>query len=119
MNELTGFLGMENATMQAAQGYVARPLVGVWLLAPYLHNGSVSTLADLLAPPAERPAVFYRGYDVIDRERVGFVATDHAASRRGFRFDTTLRGNGNGGHGFGVNLPADDKRALIEFLKTL
>lgn len=119
MNRLTGFLGMENAAMQAAQGYVARPLAGVWLLAPYLHNGSVPTLAALLSPPAERPAVFHRGYDVLDRDRVGYIADGPEAERRGFRFDTTLRGNGNGGHLFGTTLPDDDKRALIEFLKTL
>ncbi|MBL8699111.1 MAG: hypothetical protein JNK67_12100 [Alphaproteobacteria bacterium] len=119
MNRLTRFLGIENATMQAAQGYVARPLVGVWLLAPYLHNGSVPTLADLLAPPAERPAVFHRGYEVIDRERVGFVSSEREAERRGFRFDTALRGNGKDGHLYGTALPPEDKRALIEYLKTL
>lgn len=120
MNRLTGFLGIENGTMQGAQGgYVARPLVGVWLLAPYLHNGAVPTLADLLAPPAERPSVFHRGYDVLDRERIGFVATGREAERRGFRFDTTLRGNGKDGHVYGTDLPTEDKRALIEFLKTL
>lgn len=119
MNRLTGFLGMENATMLPAQGYVARPLTGVWLLAPYLHNGSVPTLADLLAPRADRPAVFHRGYDVVDTERVGFVATGREAERRGFRFDTAQRGNGNGGHLYGTTLPPQDKLALIEFLKTL
>ena len=40
------------------------PLDGIWLRAPYLHNGSVPTLRDLLRPPDERPVVFYRGYDV-------------------------------------------------------
>lgn len=119
MNKLTGFLGLENATMLAAQGYVARPLVGVWLLAPYLHNGSVPTLADLLTPPTERPALFHRGYDVIDRERLGFIAEGRAAEARGFRFDTRLKGNGKEGHAYGVDLPPDDKNALIEYLKTL
>ncbi len=119
MNGLTGFLGIENATMQAAQGYVARPLVGVWLLAPYLHNGAVPTIADLLAPPAQRPAIFHRGYDVLDREKLGFIAEGPAAEARGFRFDTRLKGNGKDGHVYGVDLPPGDKRALIEFLKTL
>jgi hypothetical protein len=63
--------------------------------------------------------VFYRGYDVLDQERVGFVATGPAAEAGGFRHDTTLRGNGNGGHTYGTDLDPDDRRALIEFLKTL
>jgi mono/diheme cytochrome c family protein len=119
MNRLTSTLGLRDAALQGAQGYVARPLVGVWLLAPYLHNGAVPTVADLLSPPAERPAVFHRGHDVVDPERLGFVATGPAAEARGFRFDTRIRGNGNGGHLHGTELPPDDKRALIEFLKTL
>ena len=58
-------------------GYANMPLDGLWLRAPYLHNGSVPTLRALLFPE-ERPAVFYRGYDVYDwtqrrvrRERSG------------------------------------------------
>src|SRR5690606_28275377 len=68
MNRLTRVLGLDGADLQGAQGYVARPLTGLWLLGPYLHNGSVPTLRDLLSPPAERPPVFYRGYDVVDLE---------------------------------------------------
>jgi hypothetical protein len=34
-------------------------------------------------------------------------------------FDTTRRGLGNGGHTWGVDLTAEQKRDLIEFLKTL
>ncbi len=47
-------------------GYIAAFLDGIWLRAPYLHNGSVPTLRDMLKPAAERPKVFYRGYDVYD-----------------------------------------------------
>jgi mono/diheme cytochrome c family protein len=119
MNRLTGALGMDGAELQAAQGYVAKPLVGVWLLGPYLHNGSVPTLSDLLSPPAQRPTVFYRGYDVLDQANVGFVSTGTAAEAVGFRYDTTLRGNSNGGHSYGTDLAPDDRRDLIEFLKTL
>jgi mono/diheme cytochrome c family protein len=120
MNRVTGLLGLRDAKMQGTQGgYIAKPLVGVWLLAPYLHNGAVPTIADLLTPPAQRPARFHRGYDVLDTERVGFMASGAAAQAHGFSFDTGLRGNGNGGHLYGVDLSADDKRALIEFLKTL
>jgi len=100
-------------------GYVAVPLDGVWLRAPYLHNGSVPSLEDLLEPPERRPRVFYRGYDLFDPERVGFVYSGDVAERDGTRYDTTLPGNGNGGHLYGTNLTADEKRALIEFLKML
>ncbi len=119
MNRLTATLGADGAELQGARGYVAKPLIGVWLLGPYLHNGSVPTLSDLLSPPASRPAVFYRGYDVLDQTRVGFVSTGPAAQAAGFRHDTALRGNDNGGHSYGTDLGAEDRRALIEFLKTL
>ncbi len=55
-------------------GYVNVPLEGLWLRGPYLHNGSVPTLADLLEDPAHRPKVFYRGYDLLDAQKVGFVS---------------------------------------------
>jgi mono/diheme cytochrome c family protein len=119
MNRLTAALGMDGAELQGARGYVAKQLVGVWLLGPYLHNGSVPTLADLLSPPSNRPAVFYRGYDVLDQARVGFISTGSAAEAVGFRYDTTLRGNGNTGHEYGTDLNPDDRQDLIEFLKTL
>ena len=108
------------ADVEGAQGgYVARPLVGLWLLGPYLHNGSVPTLADLLSPLRPASRVFYRGYDVVDFDHVGFVSTGNEAEANGFRFDTGLRGNGNGGHLYGTDLGDSDKSALIEFLKKL
>ena len=59
MNAVVRLLGAANADIQGAQdGYVAKPLVGVWLLGPYLHNGSVPTLRDLLSPPGQRPGSF-------------------------------------------------------------
>jgi mono/diheme cytochrome c family protein len=100
-------------------GYVAQFLDGIWLRAPYLHNGSVPSLADMLTPPAQRPQMFWRGYDVYDPIKVGFVVQGPAAERAGTQFDTRLRGNGNGGHAFGTGLPAGDKSDLIEYLKTL
>jgi hypothetical protein len=54
------------------EGYAAMPLDGIWLRAPYLHNGSVPTLRDLLEPASRRPRNFYRGSDLYDRDRVGF-----------------------------------------------
>jgi Cytochrome C oxidase, cbb3-type, subunit III len=103
-------------------GFVAVPLDGIWLRAPYLHNGSVPTLEDLLEPAARRPTVFWRGYDVYDTERTGFVSSGPDAERLGWRYDTSVVGNGNGGHegdAYGTTLSADDKHAVIEFLKKL
>ena len=57
-------------------GYANMPLDGLWLRAPYLHNGSVPTLRDLLEPGPSRPRVFYRGYDLYDPVRVGFVSEE-------------------------------------------
>ena len=94
------------------------PLDGVWLRAPYLHNGSVPDMRSLLFPE-ERPRVFYRGYDVYDWIRVGFISSGPAAESEGVQFDTTLKGNGNGGHSYGTTLPVPDRLALIEYLKTL
>lgn len=99
-------------------GYANMPLDGVWLRAPYLHNGSVPDLRALLSPE-ERPKVFYRNYDVYDWNRVGFVSQGPEARRVGFRFDTSERGNGNRGHLYGARLSEADKEALIEYLKGL
>lgn len=100
-------------------GYVSPALDGVWLRAPFLHNGSVPTLEDLLQAPAARPPVFYRGYDVYDQQKVGFVSDGPEAEKAGFRFDTSVKGNSNQGHTFGSDLPAEEKHALLEYLKTL
>jgi mono/diheme cytochrome c family protein len=100
-------------------GYQAVPLDGAWLRAPYLHNGSVPTLWDLVQVPAARPAVFYRGYDVYDPKKVGFVSEGEAARREGWCHDSARPGNSNGGHLYGTDLSADDKKALIEYLKSL
>jgi mono/diheme cytochrome c family protein len=99
-------------------GYVAVPLDGLWLRAPYLHNGSVPTLADLLEPAEARPKRFWRGFDLLDRVRVGFVTTGADAERSGTLFDTNRPGNSNAGHTYGTTLPPESKRALIEYLKT-
>ncbi|RZU02488.1 c-type cytochrome [Rivibacter subsaxonicus] len=103
-------------------GYANMPLDGLWLRAPYLHNGSVPTLHDLLEPSANRPKSFHRGNDLYDPVRVGFVA-DMAAEgeRRYFRYDTRAKGNSNAGHegrDYGTELPDSEKRALLEYLKT-
>ena len=100
-------------------GYVNVPLDGLWLRAPYLHNGSVPYLSDLLEPPARRTKVFYRGFDVYDPIRVGFISEGADAERRGWRLDTSIAGNSNQGHLWGTDLGPEEKQALIEYLKTL
>ena len=104
------------------EGYVAVPLDGIWARAPYLHNGSVPTLWDLLAAPDKRPSRFYRGVDVYDPKKVGFMSEGPegvGAMRVGRLFDTSLAGNGNQGHPFGTALPDNEKWALIEYMKSL
>ncbi|HEY2151208.1 MAG TPA: hypothetical protein VGH34_10385 [Vicinamibacterales bacterium] len=100
-------------------GYANHPLDGIWLRGPYLHNGSVPTLRDLLDPPEQRPRVFYRGDDVFDQRKVGFVSDVAEAGGQVFtRYNTLVGGNGNGGHLYGTTLSDDDKRAIVEYLKT-
>ncbi len=106
---------------QNVEGYVAVELDGLWIRAPYLHNGSVPTLFDLLERPKDRPTEFFRGYDVYDPARMGFVTDveiDPATGRRHFRYDVSLPGNSNAGHLYGVDLSDRQKRALVEYLKT-
>ncbi len=120
-NKAVSDLGIERKGLVEAPltGYLVQFLDGIWLRAPYLHNGSVPTLADLLKPPAQRPQVFWRGYDVYDPQQIGFVTQGDEAERAGTRFDTRLRGNGNQGHDFGTVLSEADKSVLLAYLKTL
>jgi hypothetical protein len=106
-------------SFQKTAGYANLFLDGVWARAPYLHNGSVPNLRALLEPPEKRPTVYYRGSDVYDPQNLGFVSSGPEAERAGFRFDTTIKGNGNGGHLHGTSLAPEEKDALIEYLKTL
>jgi hypothetical protein len=103
-------------------GYANSPLDGLWLRAPYLHNGSVPTLRDLLEPSDKRPKTFYRGYDVYDQKKVGFVAdVSNEKGREYFEYNTDEPGNSNKGHEgkrYGTELPVAEKDALIEYLKT-
>ena len=99
--------------------YKARPLNGVWASAPYLHNGSVPSLAQMLTPPAERTKRFFVGTRQYDPVDVGLRQVESESGVAYFAFDTTVRGNANTGHPYGTNLTADEKRSLIEYLKTL
>jgi hypothetical protein len=96
--------------------YKARPLNGVWATAPYLHNGSVPNLWELLQPSAKRIGKFYVGSRDFDPKRVGLV---YDQAQGNFVFDASLAGNSNSGHDYGSDLSDDDKWALIEYLKTL
>ncbi len=102
---------------QAIEEYRARPLNGIWATAPYLHNGSVPDMAELLKPPPARPASFFVGSWELDPERLGFDWQSGSAAA--FKFDTGLPGNSNAGHDHGSGLGEPDRRALIEYLKTL
>jgi len=113
-------IGAERKPMVKDVGYAAQPLDGIWLRAPCLHNGSVPTLAALLDPPAARPVVFWRGCDIYDPEGVGFRSgPPDDDCPRAWRMDARLRGEGNGGDLYGTDLPDGQKRALLEYLKTL
>lgn len=120
----TGYKALET------DGYQAPPLDGVWATAPYLHNGSVPTLYHVLNSKA-RPRIFTRSYrtgaDDYDRDKVGWKVrvlprapgADVSAVERRKVYDTTQPGRGNGGHTFGDALSDDQRRAVIEYLKTL
>lgn len=101
------------------QSYSNTPLDGVWARAPYLHNGSVPTLWDLLQLPDNRPKSFYKGYSVYDEQKAGFISAGAKAESQGWLLDTSLLGNGNGGHLYGTDLSDQEKWELIEFMKTL
>lgn len=106
----------------ALLAYKARPLNGVWTSAPYLHNGSVPDLYQLLLPAEQRVKQFNLGSWEYDPVTVGYVdqATDNS-----FVFDTTLQGNSNSGHEYGTGyygkpaLTEQERWALVEYLKTL
>lgn len=97
--------------------YASRPLNGIWASAPYLHNGSVPSLYDLLLPPDKRPKSFQTGSREFDPKEVGYV---HDGTIGGsFQFDTTKSGNANSGHTFGTTLSEEERLDLIEYLKGL
>ena len=95
----------------------AGPLPGIWASGPYLHNGSVATIDELLSPVAQRRSVFWTGGHELDPKRLGYVS-DEAPNR--FRFDTNLPANHNTGHLYPAQgLTPAERAAIIEFLKTL
>lgn len=117
--------GYRPNAIQAPLAYKVRPLDGIWATAPYLHNGSVPTIYDLLSPVSERPKIFYSGNREFDPVKVG-LKTDAAHGLT--RFDTSIAGNLNVGHEFsdapgsgviGRLLQPDERKAIVEYLKTL
>jgi hypothetical protein len=104
--------------------YRAKTLVGIWATAPFLHNGSVPTLYDLLKPAGERPKTFTTGQREYDPVRLGYE--QDAAKYTGpgglpaMTFDASLPGNSNAGHewDFYATLTDDQRYQIIEFLKT-
>lgn len=117
-NKVAAEMGVTRKDMVKDVGYASQPLDGIWLRAPYLHNGSIPNMEEMLAPPGRRSSVFWRGCDIFDDAKLGFSSFQEHEGCEGWRFDTSERGNGNGGHTYGTQLPPDDKKALIEFLKT-
>jgi hypothetical protein len=105
----------------STNGYLCGPLDGVWARAPYLHNGSVPNLNELLKPPEQRPKRFYRGNPVYDAVNMGWVHTDNARKDNGlplFEYDTSLVGNSNEGHPIAIEDDAE-RAAVLAYLKTL
>lgn len=112
--------------VQEKRGYKARPLHGVWATPPFLHNGSIPTLFQLLSPVSERQAQFWLGNFEFNPRHVGF---DTEKFPGGFLFNTAITGNSNRGHEFrggcrqggviGRALQPEERWALIEYLKVL
>lgn len=119
---------------EAQRGYVPPPLVGIWARYPYLHNNSIPNLCSLLTPAAKRPRSYYSG-EAIDRNRdfdqecVGYplgIKTPASWKKKEYLYDTRREGLSNSGHermfldDYGREIYSDEeKRELIEFLKTL
>ncbi|MET0846661.1 MAG: di-heme-cytochrome C peroxidase [Pseudomonas sp.] len=108
------------------RAYKARPLAGVWATAPFLHNGSVPSIYQLLSPQDERATTFYKGTFEYDPRHLGYRTE---AFTNGFKFDTRITGNHNSGHEFragkrgngviGRLLQPEERWALLEYLKVL
>ena len=123
----TSFFG-ETARAAPALGYIAPPLDGVWATAPYLHNGSVPTIEALLNSPT-RPKYWTRSFDSqdYDAKALGwnFTALEYGKEgaatwqERKTIYDTTLPGYGHQGHTFGDGLDETQRKAVLEYLKTL
>lgn len=112
----------QEVSRKALLAYKARPLNGVWTSAPFLHNGSVPNLYQLLLPAKERDEHFHLGSWEFDPKNIGYVLN---SDDNDFVFDTRLLGNSNAGHEYGTGyygkpaLTEEERWALVEYIKTL
>ncbi len=113
---LRDYTGTKGLLIKDLYQYKARPLSGIWATSPYLHNGSVPNLYQLLLPSADRDKIFYTGNREFDPKHVGQQSGKGAGL---FEFDTSLYGNSNSGHEYGTNLNDQARFELIEFMKRL
>ena len=111
--EAAGYEPPKESGVRSTGKYWAATLGGVWARSPYLHNGSVRTMQELLMPSAQRTKSFHRGSHDYDTNQMGY--TDGGA----YVFDTSGQGNSNSGHEYGTKLSSEQKRELLEYLKTL
>jgi Cytochrome c len=112
--------GDHPAKLEPFNGYIAPPLDGIWITAPYLHNGSVPDLESLLNS-SKRPVYWSRDFDnpEYDFEKVGWKYSEQPGPGGTTVYNTLLPGYGNYGHTYGDRLNASERKALIEYLKTL
>jgi hypothetical protein len=112
--------GDHPAQLVPFNGYIAPPLDGIWSTAPYLHNGSVPTLEELLNSKL-RPKYWSRNFDdpQYDYENLGWKFKVEQQPGNTSIYNTTLPGYGNYGHYFGDKLSDEERKAVIEYLKTL
>lgn len=102
---------------QPKQGIKSESLEGIVFTAPFLHNGSVPSLMDLLSKAEKRPKTFYLGCAQYDVRNLGFECKE--SDENIFQFNTELQGNGNSGHEYGTELTEEEKLDLLEFLKSI
>jgi mono/diheme cytochrome c family protein len=112
--------GDHPARLEPFNGYIAPPLDGIWATAPYLHNGSVPNLESLL-DSRKRPAYWSRDFEkpVYDYAKLGWLYKVYDQPGEKNVYNTTTPGYGNYGHYFGDRLSDGEKKAVLEYLKTL
>jgi len=112
--------GDNPAQLVPFNGYIAPPLDGVWVTAPYMHNGSVPTIEAMLNSSI-RPTYWSRDFKnpEYDYEAIGWKYEKHEEPHKKKVYNTTLPGYGNHGHYFGDGLSTEERTAVIEYLKTL
>jgi hypothetical protein len=114
------FKGFAPPVPQPIEVYKARPLNGIWATAPFLHNGSVPNLWEMLLPVADRSKTFQVGSREYDPKVVGFITRQtETPDFKPFTLDTKHQGNRNTGHTYGTELNDTAKWEILEYMKTL